>query len=389
MKKVCLYFQVHQPFRTNNYSVFSIGNDHKYFDHDKNMRIASKVADQCYLPANKLMLDLIRKHQGKFKVAFGISGVALDQMEEYTPQVIDTFKALADTGCVEFLGETYHHSLSFFYSKEEFLEQVRMHDQKIQNLFGMRPTVFRNSELVFNNELAAYAESMGYKGIVSNGTPQALGWRSPNYVYNPTSTKSIKLLLKNVGMSEDIEHRFSDESWNEWPMTSRKMAGWLGDAEGEVVNLFMDYEALGEHHKKDSGIFTFMKQLPDEILKNHVWATPGEIVESVKSAGELDVHLPISGNNLEGIRALLGNNLQHAAINRIYQLEKGVKASNDPELIDHWRKMQSTDHFHYMATGISKNHSPHGSPYDSFIAYMNIVNDLQLRLKQPVTPIAK
>ena len=217
MVSVCFYFQVHQPFRIKNYNIFSIGNSHEYFDEEKNKEICQKVAKKCYLPTNKIILDLINNTKGKFRVAYSISGVALEQFEKYSPEVLDSFKELAKTGHVEFLNETYHHSLSYLYDKEEFKEQVLMHKEKIKELFGIEPTTFRNTELVYNNELAKYVEDMGYSAILAEGADHVLDWKSPNFLYTPTTCKKIKLLLKNYKLSDDIAFRFSNKGWENGP----------------------------------------------------------------------------------------------------------------------------------------------------------------------------
>ena len=262
-----MYFQVHQPFRMANYRVFDIGKHGNYFDDKKNEEVCKKVAGKCYLPANKLMLDLIRRTNGKFKIAYSISGTALEQFEKYAPEVLESFKELAKTGCVEFLGETYYHSLSFLYSKEEFEAQVKLHDKKIKELFGQKPKVFRNTELIYSNEVGKYAEQMGYSAVLAEGWDKILEWRSPNYVYQPNGTKKIKLLLKNYKLSDDVAFRFSNKGWTEWPLTAEKYAAWISAIQGQTINLFMDYETFGEHQWPETGIFAFLRALPGEILQ--------------------------------------------------------------------------------------------------------------------------
>jgi len=391
MPSVCFYFQVHQPYRLRRYSVFEIGNNQDYFDHDKNRQVMEKVANKCYRPMNMLLLDLIKKLDGKFKVAFSITGVALEQFEKYTPDVIDLFRELAKTGHVEFLAETYYHSLSYLKSKEEFESQVKMHSKKMHDLFGVQPKVFRNTELIFNNEIANFVEGMGYKGIIAEGADHVLGWRSPNYLYQPVNTRNIKLLLKNYKLSDDIAFRFGNKSWEEYPMTSEKFASWIASNPGDTVNLFMDYETFGEHQWEDTGIFNFMRQMPYEILKhgNCNFKTPSELVKSYNPVGVLDVHHMISWADIErDLSAWLGNKIQHEALHSLFEMEREIKETNDEKLIEDWRKLTTSDHFYYMCTkwfadgDVHKYFNPYDSPYESFIAFMNVLNDMQERLKK-------
>ena len=397
MPSICFYFQVHQPYRLKKYKVFDIGNDHKYIDTKRNKEIFNKVATKCYLPANKLMLDLINKHGDRFKIAYSLSGVFLEQAEEYNPEVIESFKKLVDTGNVEILDETYHHSLSFLKSKKEFKEQVMLHRKKVKDLFNVEPKVFRNTELVYNNELAKSVEELGYKGIIAEGADHILGWRSPNFIYRPKTTSKIKLLLKNYRLSDDIAFRFSNKGWESWPLTATKYAQWINEinGNGNVVNLFMDYETFGEHQWQDTGIFEFLKYLPEEILKHpdNNFKTPSEIIKEYDSVAELDIHNLISWADIErDLSAWLGNNMQHSAFNEIYKIENEIKESNDKELIEDWRKLQTSDHFYYMCTkwfsdgDVHKYFNPYDSPYESFINYMNILNDITDRLKKNSKP---
>ncbi|MEA2036522.1 MAG: glycoside hydrolase family 57 protein [Nanoarchaeota archaeon] len=394
MVSVCFYFQVHQPYRLRNYLVFDIGKNHDYFDHIKNRGIMNKVANKCYLPTNNLMLELLNKHPG-FKISYSFSGVVLEQFEEYAPEVLDSFRKLVDTGRVEILGETYYHTLSFLYSKEEFKEQIKMHERKVKKLFGVKPKVFRNTELIYNNELAKFIEDLGYKGILSEGADHILDWRSPNFLYRPKTTSSIKLLLKNYQLSDDVAFRFSDRGWNEHPLNVDKYSQWVNrvNGNGNCVNLFMDYETFGEHQWEDTGIFNFLRYLPDELLKHpdNDFKTPSELVETYEPVAELDIHNLISWADIErDLSAWLGNNMQQSAAHNLYQLEKDVKVVGDNSLLDDWRKLQVSDNLYYMCTkwfndgDVHKYFNPHDSPYDSFIAFMNILNDLKMRLEKPV-----
>ena len=391
MTNICMYFQVHQPFRLRKYQVFDIGNNHNYFDEQKNKQVMEKVAQKCYLPATKTILDLVRKHKG-FKVSYSISGTALDQFEAYAPKVIDLFKELADTGSVEFLSETYHHSLSFLFNKDEFKEQVSMHRKRIKNLFGVKPTVFRNTELVYNNELAKTVEEMGYKAVLAEGADHVLQWRSPNFVYQPKGCSKLRLLLKNYKLSDDIAFRFSQQSWQGWPLTAPKFVDWLSPIMGDSTNLFMDYETFGEHQWEDTGIFNFLKHMPAEALKRNIgFHLPSEAAK-FKPKESLDIHNVVSWADVErDLSAWLGNRLQNSAHNHLYAMLPDVLKTKDKQLLEDWRKLSTSDHFYYMCTkwfadgDVHKYFNPYDSPYDAFITFMNVLNDMQRRITDKMT----
>jgi len=396
MPSLCFYFQVHQPFRLKHYDCFKIGYDHAYEDEENNKAILNRVSEKCYLPTNKVIFELIRKHRGKFKVSYSISGTALEQFEKYRPDVLKSFQQLAHTGCVEFLSETYNHSLSFLYSKEEFIRQVGKHKQKIEELFHQTPKVFRNTELIYNNELTRFVDSMGYEGILCEGLDHILGYRSPNFLYHPPHNEHLKCLLKNYKLSDDIAFRFSDKAWSEWPLTAPKFAHWVHNiaGNGDVVNLFMDYETFGEHQWPETGIFNFLKQLPKEILlhPDFNFKTPSEVINSYPARGEYDVHNFSSWADLErDLSAWLGNSLQHDAMERIYSFEKSVKETGDEKLIDDWAKLLTSDHFYYMCTkywqdgDVHKYFSHYNTPYDGYINFMNVVTDLEYVLESKQT----
>lgn len=400
MASVCFYFQVHQPFRIKKYRIFDVGHDHDYFndksDRDiNNEKILHKVANKCYLPTNKLMLELLEQHP-EFKIAYSFSGVFLDQLEEFSPETLVSFQKLVKTGRVEILDETYYHSLSFLYSKEEFVRQVELHRAKIKKLFGVTPQVFRNTELIYSNELAKFVEGMGYKAILAEGADHLLGWRSPNFVYQSPGTKTIKTLLKNYKLSDDIAFRFSAKSWEEWPLTSEKFSQWVNNVNGNgnLVNLFMDYETFGEHQWEDTGIFDFMRALPGEILKHpdNEFLTPSEAADKYPAVGEFDAHNYVSWADVErDLSAWLSNTMQHEAINNIYALEADVFATGDAKIIEDWRKLQTSDHFYYMCTkwfadgDVHKYFNPYDTPYEAFIAYNNVLHDLRLRIEEKKT----
>ena len=397
MPSVCFYFQVHQPYRVKKFKIFDIGHDSNYFNDNSesnlnNKKILLKVAHKSYKPATELILELLKKHKD-FKVAYSFSGVVLEQMQEHYPELIDLWKKLVDTGRVEILEETYHHSLSFFYSQEEFEKQVTMHRDLVRKLFGVRPEVFRNTELCYRNDLAYWAEDKGYKGIIAEGWDPILGWRSPNFVYRPVGTTRIKLLLKNYKLSDDVAFRFSSRDWSEWPLTTEKFGQWVSavNGNGETINLFMDYETFGEHQWEDTGIFNFLRHLPEEILRHpdNNFKTPSEVIRAYQPKGEIDVpHILTWADTDRDLTAWAGNPMQHAALKSVYDLEDKIIATKNNQLIDSWRKLTTSDHFYYMCTkwfsdgDVHAYFSPYESPYDAYIAYMNVINDLRLRLEE-------
>ena len=401
MPDICFYFQVHQPYRLRHYTFFDIGQSPFYEDEDANCGILLKVARKCYLPMNALLLRLIKRHEGRFKASFSISGTALDQFEAYAPEVIQSYRELMETGCVEMLSETCAHSLAFLYSPEEFRLQVRRHDDRIEELFGVRPSVFRNTELIYNNALARAVEDMGYRAILAEGADHVLGWRSPNYLYRPAGCRNLRLLLTNYSLSDDIAFRFSNRQWPEFPLTADKFASWLQAAStsGNLVNLFMDYETFGEHQWESTGIFQFMEALPDAVLRlpGFAFVTPSEAAERHEPVAELDVHNFMSWADVErDLTAWLGNDMQHDAIEAVYRLEQHVKRRNDPDMLRTWQRLQTSDHFYYMCTkwfsdgDVHSYFNPYGTPYDAYINYMNVLADFTLRLndgqKLPISP---
>lgn len=388
MTSVCFYFQVHQPYRIPTYTFFDIGMEHGYEDTEKNRAILNKVSEKCYLPANRKILDLIRQHNGKFRVSYSLSGTIIEQMEQYRPDVLQSFIDLANTGCVEFLAETYHHSLSYLYSKEEFERQINLHQKKIEQYFNQSPKVFRNTELIYNNEIAAYAEKMGYKGIICEGVDHLLGGGSPNFVYQPAATENIKCLLKNYKLSDDIAFRFSDKGWSEFPLTADKFSHWVHQVanNGEVINLFMDYETFGEHQWESTGIFNFLDHLPEAIMRHpdFDFKTPSEVIERYEPRGVYDAHHLTSWADSErDLSAWRSNAMQHEALEKIYALEKNVKSLNRADVLDQWSKLLTSDHFYYMCTkywadgDVHKYFSPYESPYEAYIYFMNALSDLE------------
>lgn len=391
MASVCFYFQVHQPFRLRRYSVFDTEID--YFDDCKNEEICHKVAEKCYRPTTELILDLIKRHEGRFKVAYSITGVMLDQLRRWEPGVVDLLVQLAETGCCEFLAETYHHSLSFLYSRDEFREQIDMHSRLMQDLFGVTPTVFRNTELIYNNDLAYYIATLDrFDAILCEGVDRILDYRSPNFLYRSPNTDRVKLMLKNYSLSDDIAFRFSNQAWKEWPLTVEKFADWVNhiNGNGYVCNLFMDYETFGEHQWADTGIFEFLKHLPAQIFDvnpgHNDFVTPSEAAAKFEPIGEYDVPYMVSWADTErDLSAWLGNAMQSNALHELYKLERAVKETDDPVLIDDWRKLSTSDHYYYMCTkyfsdgDVHKYFNPYESPYDSYINFMNVLDSIRSR----------
>lgn len=384
MKNICFYFQIHQPHRLKRYRFFNIGGDHYYYDDFANEDFIQQVAEISFIPANRLMLDMIREYEGKFKVAYSISGVALDQMEVYAPEVIDSFKELADTGCVEFLSETHGHSLASLIDPEGFKAQIKMHDDKIEALFGQRPKVFRNTELIYSDDIASLVYDMGFKGIITEGAKRTLGWKSPNYLYQSAEQPKLKLLLRNSRFSEDIAARFSNYNWNEYPLTADKFINWIAATpkEEQVINLFMNYEVLGNFQKKSSGIFEFMKVLPRFASEKNIgFATPSEILNLLKPVDSISSMHPISWIGEEkDISPWLGNTLQQEAFKKLYDISERVSLSQIRRLQQDWIYLQSSDHFYYMGTKTELPFSPYSSPYEAFNTYMNVLSDFKERV---------
>ncbi len=393
-KALVLYLHVHQPFRIKHYTVFDIGVDHNYFNSyednlTNNIQILNKVAEKSYLPTNNLLLKLLNKHP-EFKLSLSISGTVLEQMESFTPHVLNSFKELVSTGRVEIVTETYYHSLAFFYSKDEFKRQVEMHQQKILELFGQKPCVFRNTELAYNNELASWAEEAGFKGILAEGWDNILNWRSPNFVYRPINTSKISLLLKNYKLSDDIAFRFGDKNWSEWPLTANKFCHWISeDHNATNIDLFMDYETFGEHQWEHTGIFDFMDHLPIEWLnnENHSFMTVSEAIDNFEPVDEIDMPYTVTWADTErDLSAWLGNSMQQNSISALYQLENKVLSTNNHNLISDWRKLQTSDHFYYMCTkwfndgDIHAYFSAYETPYIAYMNFINALNDIRSRL---------
>lgn len=391
MKYICLYFQVHQPFRLKKYSFFDIGKDHYYYDDYLNESITHRVANKCYLPTNKILNNLLEQLGDKFKIAFSISGTTFEQFKLYAPEVIDSFKELAKNKNVEFLAETYSHSLVALKDNEEFEKQVNNHIKLIKKHFGKDVSIFRNTELIYSDKIGEFIAKLGFKGMLTEGAKHILGWKSPNFVYcNPIEPR-LKLLLKNFRFSDDIAFRFSNKSWKEYPLTTEKFTNWLNNIgeNDEIVNLFMDYETFGEHHWKETGIFDFLKKLPETILNksDYSFITPTEAINKLQPISSIHVPYPISWADEErDTTAWLGNPLQEDAFNRLYSLKEKVAKCDNIEIKKDWDYLQTSDHFYYMSTKylsdgeVHSYFTPYNSPYDAYINYMNILSDFILKV---------
>lgn len=392
-KSICLYFQVHQPTRLRLYRFFDIGKDSHYYDDYANRTILKRVAQKCYLPMNELLLQAIKANKGKFKVAFSISGSAMEQFDRYAPEVLDSFRALADTGCVEFLSETYYHSLASLASTQEFEHQVQMHKQAIEHYFGITPKTFRNTELIYSDAIGAEVRELGFTTMLTEGARHIMAWKSPNFVYNNDLKGDLKLLLRNYQLSDDIAFRFSDQGWQEWPLTAEKYISWIKSSEGDIVNLFMDYETFGEHQSSTCGIFDFMKAFANLASKDSAlqFVTPAEAAQKLESVGDLSVMQPISWADEErDLTAWLGNDLQQDAFNKLYRLEEKLSILNDPTLWADFGHLQESGHLYYMCTKffsdgeIHQRFNPYSTPYEAFINYMNVLSDFIIRVNNAI-----
>ncbi len=395
-KSICLYFQVHQPNRLRLYRFFDIGKDSHYYDDFANRTILRRVAQKCYLPMNALLLELIEANKGAFKVAFSISGSVLEQFDRYAPEVIESFRKLAQTGSVEFLSETYYHSLASLASPIEFKNQVLKHKAAIEHYFGVTPKAFRNTELIYSDAIGEMVYDMGFKTMLTEGARHILGWKSPNFIYNCAQAPSLKLLLKNSSLSDDIAFRFSDRGWQDWPLTGEKYLSWIKAAaqNDEIVNLFMDYETFGEHQKAASGIFDFMRALPEIVIKDgeFEFVTPTQAAKKHRPVGELDVMDPISWADEErDVTAWLGNELQNDAFNKLNDQAEKLALLDNEALWSDFGHLQESDHFYYMCTkffsdgAVHKYFNPYDTPYEAFINYMNVLSDFILRVDDAIS----
>ncbi|RLI51614.1 MAG: alpha-amylase [Candidatus Thorarchaeota archaeon] len=392
MTSICLYFEVHQPMRLNRFTVFNIGDNqsiNRYFNNSLNQEIFTKVAKKCYLPTNTLLLNLIKEYKREFRVSFSLTGTFVEYCNEYMPELLDSFKELFKTGAVDLIEETYYHSLASLYDDlDEFEEQVQLHRQMIKNLFNYKPRVFRNTEAIYDNRIAKKVSEMGYKGIITEGTEKILGWRSPNYLYKPVNS-DIKILLRNYTLRDDVGFRFSAKLWKDYPLTADKFAYWIAKCQGDIVNLFMDYETFGEHHWSETGIFDFLRYFPEAVFKHqHLdFITVSEAIERYEPVGEIDVPWAISwADEDRNVSTWLGNEMQIACFNELKNMGQKIKEKNDKKLLEIWRRLQTSDHLYYISTkgladgAVHAYFNPYDSPYEGFINYMNIIQDLKQKL---------
>lgn len=395
-RAVVLYLHVHQPLRVRPYSVFDTAVNHDYFDDPvydtdtNNENILRKVADKSYRPMIALLEKLLSS-QPDFRLSLSITGTFIEQAEKWTPDVIDGFKRLVDTGRVEILAETYYHSLAFFYSRAEFERQVDLHRSKISQLFGVETVVFRNTELAYNDELALWADKKGFRGILAEGWDPILAERKPNQVYRPTGTKQIVLLLKNYKLSDDIAFRFGDKDWAQWPLDANKYNQWaeVSVEGGHLLNLFMDFETFGEHQWRDTDIFEFFEEFINKWSQgqNNTFYTVSDAIDSLESASEISMPKTVTWADTErDLTAWLGNSMQQEALGHLYSMEDDILRTGDDQLIADWRRLQTSDHVYYMCTKWFRDGDVHAyfnaydSPYDAFLYFINVIRDLRWRL---------
>lgn len=392
MKSVCFYFTIHQPYRLKRYRFFDIGNDHYYYDDFADDDIITRLANTSYIPMADTLLDMIKKTNGGFKCSICISGTAIEQLQMYVPEFIDKLRQLADTGCVEFLSGTYAHSLASLEDPEEFLREVKMHDDLIQSLFGKRPTVFANTELIYDDDIALLIKSMGFNTAVTDGAKHILGWKSPNYVYSAATAPDLKLLLTNDKLAEDISRNFNNSEWDEYPLTADKYIRWIASLpeEEQVINLYLSMDTFGSFLPGYTGIFDFMKALPAFGKESGVeFTTPSDVVAKLKPVGELSIPYPISDiDEARDVSAWKGNELQREALNKLYGVAERVNMCSDRRLKQDWEYLQSSDHFYYMSTknmADGADHaafSPYDSPFAAFTNYMNVLADFLVRVEE-------
>jgi alpha-amylase len=387
MTSVCLYFQVHQPERLRRTSFFNSLKGRNYFDDVRNKAILQQISERCYLPTNELLLKLTRELGSSFRFSFSLTGIFLEQLERFCPETLESFQKLVDTGNVEILAETYHHSLASLYDLAEFKDQIELHSRLIQRLFGVQPQVFRNTELIFSDDIAAMVTQLGFKAALAEGCDDILCGGSPNFVYEAASSP-LNLLLKNYQLSDDVAFRFSNHNWVGFPVTAEKFVRWIcnSGAGQDTVNLFLDYETFGEHQRAETGIFEFLDHFPGALMAERGWkfATPGEVLAACSSKAKLSFNRVTSWADQErDASAWTGNAIQQSALRQIYELSDAIRWQQDQTLLDVWRKLQVSDHFYYMCTKTSHDgvvHSyfnPFDGPYEAFINYMNVLRDFR------------
>lgn len=391
MKSICLFFQVHNPIRLKIYRFFDIGNDHYYYDDFTNEYTIRDLAEKCYLPTNEMLLELFNVLEGKLKVSFSISGIVLEQLELYAPEVIDSFQKLAKTGCVEFVSETFSHTLASLVDPEVFKVQVKMHKQKIIGLFRQKPVAFINTEMIYSDQIGEHIANLGFNTVLTEGPKHILGWKSPNYLYVNALNPRLKVLMRNFKLSDDISFRFSDAGWAEFPLTAEKFLDWISGTSPneEVFNLFMNYETFGKRQTTESGVFEFFKSLSQQVVACSTlkFSTPSEIAEELQPVSAVSVPKAISWADEErDITPWIGNAMQKEAFKKLYALSRKIERCNYNDLLNDWNYLQSSDHFLFMSTKFNlqsnslKLNNPYDSPYEAFMNYMNILSDFKIRL---------
>lgn len=407
MIPVCLYFQVHQPYRLGRFGYFDVGQGRGYFDGDANRALLARVAEKCYRPATAMLGRLLERHPG-FAAAFSLSGCVLEQLRDFQPDVLERFRELASTGRVEFLAETSHHSLAWLTSRHEFEEQVALHARLLREEIGAVPSVFRNTELLYSDGLARWAETRGYAAVLADGVEALLGERPPHHIYRAPTPRGLPLLLRDFRMSDDIAFRFSDRTWNEYPLTAAKYDRWMAGLSGDVLPLFMDFETFGEHQWKETGIFEFFEDWVglyqgdpgrDRRLgqTGARFVTPSQAVEAFPRHETLSAPRVLSwADETRDLAAWQGNELQRDALSRLFALEARVRASGSDSILRDFRRLTTSDHFYYMATSsasdaaVHEYFSPWDSPYEAYMTFIHVVSDLGHRLGQvrrPAPPV--
>lgn len=387
MRTICLYFEIHQIIHLKRYRFFDIGNDHYYYDDYANETGMNDVAERSYIPALNTLIEMVKKSEGAFKVALSISGVALEQLEIHAPAVIDLLHQLNDTGCCEFLAEPYSHGLSSLANEDCFKEEVMRQAAKMQQMFGKMPKVFRNSSLIYSDEIGAVVASMGFKGMLTEGAKHVLGWKSPHYVYHCNMNPNLKLLLRDYKLSDDISLRFSNSEWNEFPLFADRYIGWIDSMpqEEQVINIFMELSALGIAQPLSSNILEFIKALPGCAKEKGItFSTPSEVIAKLKSVSQLDVPDAMSWLDEErDTSCLLGNVMQREAFNKLYSVAERIHLCDDRRIKQDWDYLQASNNFRFMTTknsGVGLNRGIYESPYDAFTNYMNILGDFIKRV---------
>ena len=398
MTSVCMYFQVHQPFRLRRFWPDDRSGFYRYFDERSNREIFEKVARKGYIPTNKALLDSIDEHKGKFRFSLSVTGTLLEQCELWGKEVLEGFQQMAETGSVEFLDETFYHSLSsLFENKTEFVEEIKEHRELVSDLLGVKPQVFRNTELLYNSTIAKIVSDLGYRAIVTEGTDHILNGRSPNLLYRAKGS-GLPILFRNYKLSDDIGYRFSARWWEGYPLTAEKWARWASGVKEDCVNIFMDYETFGEHQWKETGIFAFLQELPGEVLKNNLnFSTPLEIVEKYSPVAEIDIgdFSTISWADSErDTSAWLGNDMQRRCFEEMKLLEPFVKETGDPEILRIWKHLLTSDHYYYMCTkwlgdgDVHSYFSVHSTPFDAAVNFMAVVMDFKAQVFRKLSAMA-